>query len=426
MFLKWGLSYKNSKLVKITFLLFFGIIATVEAACEYEQTYDRVALVIGNSDYQQVGSLRNTVNDASDIAHVLRAYEFAVIERLNLTHQQMQQTVRCFANTLKENGVGLFYYAGHGVQIGDRNYLLPVDFYLQDKNPAVQFKAHSTEANEILRILEDNHSATNIIILDACRNNPFQVLTRGIEQAQETLEITEIADKNGLAPMVAPPGSYIAFATEPGNTSSDGVGENGLFTEKLLQFIKQPMLEITQVFNQTRAEVVKASYGKQVPWTRSSMLGSFYFSPLVREVDKRELAYFSATTATFKAEPQRDISTVLDQEEYKIVRFRKFYEKGIRFLEDKGRPDKAIVFFKKALQFNPDNIDTYYYLGLANLELNDLPESIYLFKQVIKQAPNYAPAYDKLAESYELLGDKENAAFYRAKSNEGVMLNYQD
>ena len=96
------------------------------------------------------------------------------------------------------------------------------------------------------------------------------------------------------------------------------------------------------------------------------------------------------------------------------------------FLEDKGRPDKAIVFFKKALLFNSENIDTFYQLGVAKLELNDFPEAVYLFKQVINKNPHYAPAYDKLAESYARLGDKENASFYRAKAEEGVLLNYQE
>ena len=212
-----GLAINISWFSIVMIVLSFADLKTVFADCEFKQHHPRVALVIGNSRYQYVGELPNAVNDARDIARVLKAYEFSVLERLDLNHKQMQDAVNCFAHTLQQEGVGLFYYAGHGVQIGDRNYLLPADFRLTQINPAEQVQRFSIQANKVLGLFDAAKTKTNIIILDACRNNPFRSLSRSLNDAQITREMIQIADKNGLAPMLAPPGSFIAFATDPGS-----------------------------------------------------------------------------------------------------------------------------------------------------------------------------------------------------------------
>ncbi len=224
----------------------------------------RTALVIGNADYTIARKLANPSNDATDMANSLRAVGFEVVSGTNLNLKQMTDKVREFGDKLKVNGgVGLFYYAGHGIQVGGRNYLIPVDAAIP-REDEVDFNALNLDL--VLRKMGTANNGLNIVILDACRNNPFaRNWSRG-------------DDEGGLAQISAPTGTFIAYATSPDRTASDGNGRNGLYTSELLKIIRQPNLKIEETFKEVRKAVSKLSDGKQIPWDSSSLSGDFYFT----------------------------------------------------------------------------------------------------------------------------------------------------
>jgi PQQ-dependent catabolism-associated CXXCW motif protein len=221
----------------------------------------RVALVIGNSSYV-VGPLKNPVNDAEDMAKLLPTLGFRVTLLRNATHQQMVEAINAFGHELKNGGVGLFYYAGHGVQSRGRNYLIPVNARIEAES---QLEFDTVDANRVLAAMDDAGNRVNLVILDACRDNPFARSFRSAAQ--------------GLAQMEAAQGTYIAFATGPGSVAADGGGRNGLYTQYLLQSLRQPNTDIDKVFRRVTAEVARATSGKQVPWVSSSLTGDFSFRP---------------------------------------------------------------------------------------------------------------------------------------------------
>lgn len=220
----------------------------------------KTALVIGNSAYL-VSPLRNPANDAKVMARTLRDLGFSVDERANLGQKEMKQAIEDFGRSIKSGGVGLFYYAGHGMQVDGRNYLIPVDADIQGE-AEVDIKA--VDAGAVLAKMDMAKNSMNIVILDACRNNPF---SRSFRSANL-----------GLASMNAPSGTLIAYATAPGSVASDGAGANGLYTQELVKSIKKPGLKIEDAFKQVRSGVQGQTQGKQVPWESSSLVGDFYFS----------------------------------------------------------------------------------------------------------------------------------------------------
>jgi hypothetical protein len=219
----------------------------------------RLALIIGNSAYKDA-PLTNPVNDARAIAQALRDSGFTVITRENIDHRGMLAALREFGDRLRAGGTGLFYYAGHGMQIKGRNYLIPVGSNI-DREDEVAYSA--VDAQAVLDKMEAAGNVANIMILDACRNNPF---ARSMRSGQ-----------TGLAQMDAPVGTLLAYATSPGAVASDGNGANGLYTQHLLNAIAQPGNKVEDVFKQVRANVRRDSQGKQVPWESTSLEGDFYF-----------------------------------------------------------------------------------------------------------------------------------------------------
>ncbi len=219
----------------------------------------RVALVIGNSAYKDA-PLTNPVNDARAISTALQEAGFTVILRENTDQRGMLSAMREFGDKLRGGGTGLFYYAGHGMQIKGRNYLIPVGANVE-REDEVAYSA--VDAQAVLDKMEAAGNATNIMILDACRNNPF---TRSSRSSQ-----------GGLAQMDAPVGTLVAFATSPGAVASDGTGANGLYTQHLLTAMRQQGSKVEDVFKQVRANVRRDSQGKQVPWESTSLEGDFYF-----------------------------------------------------------------------------------------------------------------------------------------------------
>lgn len=223
----------------------------------------RLALVIGNSEYQHGGALANPVNDARAMTGVLQQLGFTVYPYENLNQGQLKKAIDDFGMKLKGNDVGLFYYAGHGIQAKGFNYLIPVDAQLQTEE---QVDYDCVRADRILALMETSGTKVNVIILDACRNNPFE------------RSWTRSATGRGLAFMNAPSGTLIAYATAPGSTASDGTGTNGLYTSAILESIAIPNLTILQMFQNVRSIVSQKSGKQQVPWESTSLTGDFYFN----------------------------------------------------------------------------------------------------------------------------------------------------
>ena len=223
---------------------------------------DRLALVIGNSKYK-AGPLRNPVNDAQAMSETLTELGFSVTLIKDGDLRDMEQAVREFGKKLRRGEAGLFYYAGHGLQVGGENYLVPIGATIE-KQEDVRYEAMSV--GRVLAEMEAAQNRLNVLILDACRNNPFARAWR--------------SSKGGLAQMSAPSGTLIAYATAPGSVASDGARDNGLYTEMLLKHIQEPGLQVEEMFKKVRISVMDETDGEQTPWESSSLVGNLVFNKL--------------------------------------------------------------------------------------------------------------------------------------------------
>ena len=223
------------------------------------RTEPRVALIIGNGDYGGY-SLANALNDARAMARTLHDLGFEVTERENLSQMDMKREIQAFGRNLRKGGVGLFYYSGHGVQVGGRNFLIPTGASVASEK---QVELEAVDVASVLAAMDHVGNRLNIVILDACRDNPFGESFR--------------ASVPGLASINAPSGTFIAYATAPGSVAGDGAGDNGVYTGALVRAVQVPGLRIEDVFKQVRSAVREATQGRQVPWESSSMEGDFYF-----------------------------------------------------------------------------------------------------------------------------------------------------
>jgi uncharacterized caspase-like protein len=221
----------------------------------------RTALVIGNAAYASK-PLRNSVNDARAMSRTLRELGFSVELLEDASQKAMKKAIDRFGEQLRGGGTGLFYFSGHGIQVSGRNYLIPVQYTITSEDD-VEYE--SVDAGRVLAKMKSARNGMNIVILDACRNNPFPSSFRSASQ--------------GLATINAPSGTFISYATAPGSVASDGSGNTGLYTGELIRHMKSPGLKLEEVFKKVRTDVQKKSSDKQVPWDASSLTGDFYFVP---------------------------------------------------------------------------------------------------------------------------------------------------
>lgn len=245
--------------LSILMVLFFAISATAADR--------RVALVIGNSAYQHTSPLTNPHNDAADVSAALKHHGFEVVEGFDLDKAGMDNKVRAFAEALQGATVGLFFYAGHGLQVAGQNYLMPIDAKL---STAAALDWEMVRLDIVHRSME-RATSTNILFVDACRNNP---LARNLARALGTRS-AEIG--RGLAPVESGVGTLVSFSTQPGNVALDGSGRNSPFAAALTRRVLAADGDLGDMLIAVRNDVIKETDSRQVPWEHSAMTGKFYF-----------------------------------------------------------------------------------------------------------------------------------------------------
>ncbi|MEW5963978.1 MAG: caspase family protein [Pseudomonadota bacterium] len=229
----------------------------------------RLALVVGNAGYA-ANRLANPSNDAELIARALAATGFEVVKLIDADQAALKRAVLELARRLRgSDSVGLFYYAGHAAQVDGENYLIPVG---ADIKEAAEVPIAAVSLAELLKAMERSESQLTIAILDACRDNPFPSATRSLTR--------------GLAPVKAPTGTLIAFATGPGEVALDGDGANSPYSAALATHIPEIGIPLEEVFRRTRRRVLTATANRQTPWEHSSLTAEFYFRPKTAEPER--------------------------------------------------------------------------------------------------------------------------------------------
>lgn len=303
----------------------------------------RVALIIGNGNYKS-SPLRNPVNDARSMAKILQRLNFKVLEYENLTQKQMKQAIDKFGREIRGGGVGLFFFAGHGMQARGRNYLIPVNADINTEN---DIEYESIDAGRVLAKMEDAGNRVNIVMIDACRNNPYARSFR--------------AQSKGLATVNAPAGSFIAYATAPGSLAADGKGKNGVFTKAFVDAVnKNSSISIEKIFKKVRSSVRKTTHKKQTPWSSSSMEGDFYFKlpKTLAAMDKGSPSQSDRDTVFWSS-----ISSSSNPSDYKlyIKKFPKGFYRSLaenRIKEFTGKTTKvATSVGKYTFSINADPVD---------------------------------------------------------------------
>jgi tetratricopeptide (TPR) repeat protein len=401
-----------------------GITITTNQS-QSQQKQRRTALVIGNASYQD-NPLKNSINDAEAMANALKDVGFDVILLENADLKQIENAIDTFHHQLKAGGVGLFYYAGHGTQVDGENYLIPVNAKL-DVAEDVRYEA--IPVGKVLARMEDAANQMNIVILDACRNNPFARKWR--------------SSQRGLAPIQSARGALIAFATEPGGVAADGEGENGLYTSFLLKHLKTPNLDVELMFKRVREDLVQATQNKQVPWEYSSLVGDFSFNPVTvaqssqpnsttaetyfkqgedyrnnNQYDKALAAY----TKAIEVNPQ-----YAEEYDKAIKDYNKAmadYNKALEIeLEDvyasyKNRGnvyynlkeyDKAMADYNKVLEIDPQDAHAYLRRGIVYYDLKEYDKAMADYNKAIEINPQYAMAYNNRGLVYYNLKEYDKA-----------------
>ena len=300
------------------------------------------ALVMGNSRYK-LAPLKNPVNDANGMADALKGAGFEVTVALELNQSAMQDAIRAYTDSLaKTKSVGLFYFAGHGAQLAWRNYLIPVDTEIGDIQ---ELRDRGVDVNSLIEGIRKAGNPMNMIILDACRDNPFGSVRR--------------LDQKGLSQLDAPPGTLLAYATAPGNTAIDGEGAHGLYTEHLLKEVRVPEAKVEDVFKRVRLAVRRRSNGQQIPWESTSLEEDFYFVPpralsALAEAEgererKQELALLEKRRAEEEAERKRKQEQVLREARLAAEEAERKRKQELALLEQQRIAEEAERKRKQAL-----------------------------------------------------------------------------
>lgn len=329
----------------------------------------KVALVIGNAAYK--GSpLGNPVNDARDVSARLAKLGFEVILKTDVGQREMSRAITQFGERLKEGSIALVYYAGHGIQSRGRNFLVPVDAEIGQET---SIRSEAIDVDQVLEQLQP--ARVSVVILDACRNNPFERRFRG-------------GPGGGLAQMDAPKGTLIAYATAPGKVALDGDGRNGLYTAELLRALDEPGRRVEDVFKQVRNNVARQTDDRQIPWESSSLTGDLYFArpaagAAPAPVASAPTASPAADLAAFELEYWRSVEKDGRPEDYRA--YLEKYPEG-QFA------DLARIHLRHAGGEAAKRPDAVYAAGFAKAAESQCKQAVLLLRHAAEKWPDHASA----------------------------------
>jgi uncharacterized caspase-like protein len=340
-----------------TIAQFVAGLVTAVALAQPAAAEKRVALVIGNGAYSHASALANPRNDATDMAEALKAVGVEVILGLDLDKSGFDAKVRAFSKAVTGADTAILFYAGHGLQVGTRNYLIPVDAQLQSERD-LEFEA--VQLDFVMRQMEiEREGKTNLVFLDACRDNP---LARSLARAMGT---RSAGIGKGLAEVKAGVGTFVAYSTKPGDVALDGEGRNSPFTAALAKAVKTPGRGLTAIMIDVRKEVLTTTAGKQVPWDHSALTGDFYFQvagapgalpkrpPVAAPKTEAESEAMQARIKQLEDELKRKADPQLT---VKLVEISQLKER-LRQLEEANRNDQKQIFEaynRKRPAYDPD------------------------------------------------------------------------
>jgi tetratricopeptide (TPR) repeat protein len=403
----------------------------------------RVALVVGNSAYTHAGRLVNPKNDASDMAAALNKVGFQVIERLDLDKAAFDRAVRDFTATIIDADDAVFYYAGHGIQIAGENYLIPTDAQLLTMS-SVEFE--TTRVDFVRRAMV---AKTNILILDACRNNPFaRQLMRAVDtRSREIIGV-------GLATMKAGSGTLISFSTQPDSTASDGVGRNSPFTGPLVKHVTGSSDDLNVLLISVRNDVMQTTQGAQIPWEHSALTRQFYFKSRVASAAPPSAAQ-QPTQSQMPARSSNEAAEAWDRikDTTSIYVLEKFIEvfKGTFYADlasakaeelkkqqaGSSRPtaeirkdcaqDKdhnlAIPACTELIRRNSKDANAYYNRGVSHRQRDEEDQALADYTKAIETDPKYQEAY---VNRGVILSDRNEYDKAISDFTKGIELNPKD
>lgn len=358
-FLCWSLS--RLVMVRLILLSLFLLNLSQAVMAQSGPYQKRLALIIGNSNYKAGMQLKNPANDARAMGSTLQTLGFDVLQHENLTLEGLKQAIKDFGLKLKGYDVGLFFYAGHGIQYHGHNYMIPIEANLENED---EVEIGCLPADRVLTFMELAQTKVNLIILDACRNNPFE------------RSWSRSSSGSGLAMMDAPRGTLIAYATSPGSTASDGEGDNGLFTSAILRYIQNESLTIEQVFKRVRTDVEERSNKRQSPWEATSLSGEDLYMAK---------GFGGAKRASSLVRTESISATDIQEAE-------KYYQSGVQKFGAKLFND-ALYDLTHSLELNPYSAETQYSMGRLHLELKMTDQALSDFTRSIALKPEMGIAY---------------------------------
>jgi tetratricopeptide (TPR) repeat protein len=403
------------RIVLLRVVLFSFLLLLVSPVAHAEK---RVALVIGNSAYRPQGELTNPRNDATDVAAALKMHGFQVIEGFDLDKVALDRKLRDFAAALAGADVGLFFYAGHGLQVEGRNYIIPIDAQLRT---LAQLEVETTRFDVVQRIME-SEKRTNILFLDACRNNPF---ARNLAQAMGT---RSTAIGRGLAHAQSGHGTLISFSTQPDNTAEDGIGRrNSPFTGALVRHLSSSNDEIMGLLVDVRVDVMQETNGKQIPWEHTALTSRFYFKSGANQeagqVARSQVVFDRGKAALDRRDFDRAIAELNEAIRLDPNNSHAFSNRGFAYLrKDNSDPERAKADFNEAIRLDLKNFEALSGRGAVYTMNKDFDRAFADLNQAIRLEPKYANAYVNRGNVYESKKDYDRAI---ADYNEAIRLDPQ-
>jgi uncharacterized caspase-like protein len=423
--------FLRRRIVLLRVVLFSFLLLLVSPVAHAEK---RVALVIGNSAYRPPGELINPRNDATDVAAALKSHGFQVIEGFDLDKVALDRKLRDFAAALAGADVGLFFYAGHGLQVSGQNYIVPIDAQL---TTLASLELEVTRFESVQRIME-SEDRTNILFFDACRNNP---LARNLRQAMGT---RSTAIGRGLAPVQSGHGTLISFSTQPGNEALDGNGRNSPFTGALLRHLSSSNDEIMALLVDVRVDVMRETNRRQIPWEHTALTGRFYFkaranpapppnisNPVLpvpatpqtsaSDAERSRVAYNQGIAALERGDFDQAVADFSE-----VIRLQPTYAWGFNSrgysYHKKKEFNRAVVDYDEAIRLDPKFVDAFNNRGILRRETGEFDKAIADFNEAIRLNPTFAWGFNNRANAYFKKNDFDRAI---ADFNEAIKLDPQ-